>query len=116
VIGRLRNDLGLPAEKALEAFREALRVREGICRRADNGALDHSDCAGTWQRLGETLERLGRDTEAADAYRQAIVYQSTACTRDPSSRKYAQYLDRHRASLARLEGELAASSGSNGAR
>jgi tetratricopeptide (TPR) repeat protein len=116
VIGRLRNDLGLPAESALEAFREALKVRETICRRADSGAGDHSAWAGTWQRLGETLERLGRDTEAADAYRQAIAHQSTACTRDPSSQKYDRYLDGHRTSLARLEGKLAASSGGNGAR
>jgi serine/threonine-protein kinase len=114
VIGRLRNDLGMPLESALSAFREALKVRELLCQRGDNGPGEQSDCAGTWQRLGETLERLGRDREAAEAYRQAIAQQTTACTRDPSSRKYAQYLDGHRASLARLEGKLAACNGSNG--
>jgi tetratricopeptide (TPR) repeat protein len=114
MIGRLRNDLGLP-ESALSAFREALKVREVVCQRADNGPGDHSACAGTWQRLGETLERLGRDFDAAAAYRQAIVHQTAACEREPSSQRYARDLDDHRAHLAHLQDRLAINSGGAGA-
>jgi tetratricopeptide (TPR) repeat protein len=114
VIGRLRNDLGQPAERALESFREALRLRKVLRDRADSGAIDYSNCGGTLQRMGETLERLGRDAEAAEAYRQAIVHQEAACARDPSSSKYRRFLDGHREHLARLERKGLAKNGAGG--
>ena len=103
VIGRLRNDLGLPAESALEAFRQALKLRQILCNQGDNGPGEQSDCAGTWHRLAEPLERLGRDDQAIAAYHEAITLQTTACCRAPSSQKYARYLEGHRESLARLQ-------------
>jgi hypothetical protein len=58
--------------------------------------------------MGETLERLGRDAEAAAAYRQAIVHQETACARDRSSKQFAKYLEDHRSHLAQVQNRLAA--------
>jgi tetratricopeptide (TPR) repeat protein len=107
-IGRLLNDLDRPAESALIAFRQALEIREELRAEPDSPIIAHSDCAGTWQALGETLERLGRDEEAASAYRQAIAHQTTACEREPASVKFARYLEGHRQQLARLEHKSAA--------
>jgi hypothetical protein len=51
-----------------------------------------TDCAGSWFRLGEALENLGRIPAAVEAYQNSLVHQRRVCAQAPGENV-------HRASL-----------------
>ncbi len=73
VQGRLLVDSGHPSE-SLDLYRRAIALREGLCRDEPKRLRWREDCAGSWFRLGEALQNLGRITEAADAFQKSRVH------------------------------------------
>jgi tetratricopeptide (TPR) repeat protein len=94
-IGTILNETGRPAE-ALGPYRRAIEISEVLARHNPEEDLhDLMDCAGTWRRIGEALERLGRLQEAADAYRNHLVRYRRAVSQEPAVDRYrAQLRDR----------------------
>ena len=52
------------------------------------------DCAGSWFRLGEALEALGRLAQAVEAYQKCLVFQRQVYVRETEEIKHRTFLDR----------------------
>ena len=92
VLGRLQFDNGHPLE-SLELYRSAIAQREELCRLEPKSVRWRSDCAGSWHRLGEALENLGRISDAVDAYQQCLVHERHAYAQEPRDKKRGKWLD-----------------------
>ena len=92
VLGRLHTDSGGLLE-SLEPYRRAIALREELCRLEPKSQRWQSDCAGSWYRLGEAMEILGRTSEAIDAYQKSLVHERRAYAQDQRDIKRGKALD-----------------------
>jgi tetratricopeptide (TPR) repeat protein len=101
ITGRLLVDTGRPAE-ALEPYRTAIALREGLIRDEPKNLRWSGDCAGSWWRLAEALEALGRFSEAAAARQDGLAHERRAFFQGPRSVKERRSLDSRLRQLFRL--------------
>ena len=80
VIGRLRADAGHPGE-SLEPYRKAIALRESLSRDEPRSSRWHSDCAGSWRRLGEALQSVGQVDAAVKAFARSRLHEREVRTR-----------------------------------
>ena len=94
-------DTGHPAE-SIEPYRNAIALREEMSGDEPHHVRWHADCAGSWHRLGEALEKLGRLVEAVEACQKSVAHQREVCAREPGEIKHRKFLDERLRQLFRL--------------
>jgi tetratricopeptide (TPR) repeat protein len=93
-------------EEALGFFRRALPIREKLSRANPGNLNRHSDVVGTWNRIAETLEKLGRREEALAAYERVIALHRLTCERQPTVPRHRHWLGDRYLDLARVQRSL----------
>jgi tetratricopeptide (TPR) repeat protein len=101
-MGTILVETGKPAQ-ALEPYRMAIEIAEGLEREEAIPSLVRlTNAAGSWYRLGEALEHLGRREEAAAAYRHHLARYRRVIARAPGEPKYRRQLSDRLQDLARV--------------
>ncbi len=92
IIGRIQVNNHRPGE-AIEPCRKAIAIREILVQADPENIHARCDCTGSWYRLGEAMEGLGRAADAVEAYQKCAAHQRQVYSREPGEIKHRNFLD-----------------------
>jgi serine/threonine protein kinase len=101
VLGRILADGGHAAE-SIEPYQSAAALREQMSRDDPQNARWHGDCAGSFVRLGEAFEGIGRMRDALEAYQKGLLHQRRIVALEPSELKHQEALNDQMRQVLRL--------------
>jgi tetratricopeptide (TPR) repeat protein len=93
-------------EEAVGFYRQDLSIREKLIRANPRNVKRLGEQGGTWYRLAEVLEKLGRREEAINAYQQACTNNRLVCEQEPKIAKHRHWRSQRYGDIARLQREL----------
>jgi tetratricopeptide (TPR) repeat protein len=100
-LGKLQAEMGR-TDQALATLQQALSLREEISRRYPDNLQYHLDLSATWLHVGHTLEKLRRNDEAVQAFREAVTQQRFVWEKGEKSRRDRKWLQERYQALAQL--------------
>jgi hypothetical protein len=85
-------DSGRPSD-AIVPYKSAIEHRERLVRDDPRNVRWHSDCAGSWFRLGEAFENLGRIAESVEARQKSHVHERQVYAQEPGESTHRALLE-----------------------